>query len=96
MLLARTPFMPHYLEQMRPQRDLAGQIEAPPGRGRQRRRKARFVDRADLQPRPRRLRRQDLLSRHPEPVREQGPQALVPLDQIAERFLKRNAVELCP
>jgi hypothetical protein len=62
----------HDLEQMHPQRDLAGQIEAPPGRGRQRRRKTCFIHRADLQPRPRRQRRQDLLPRHPEPVREQS------------------------
>ena len=47
----------------------------------------------DLQPRPRRRRRQDLLPRHPEPVREHRAQALVPLDQVAERRLQRRAVE---
>ena len=51
------------------------------------------LDRADLKPRPRRPRRQDLLPRHPEPVREHGAQALVPLDQIAQRRLQRRAVE---
>ena len=81
------------LEQMRPQRDLARQIEAPPGRSRQRRRKPGRVDRANLKPRPRRQRRQNLLPRHPEPVREQGPQALVPLDQVAQRCFQRDAVE---
>ena len=82
------------LEQMCPQRDLARQIEAPPGRSRQRRREHSLViDRADLQPHLRRPRRQDLLPRHPEPVREQGPQALVTRHQIAERLFQRLAIE---
>ena len=92
LLIACTVFI-HDLEQMRAQRDLAGQIEALLSCGRQRRRKPSLVDRADLKPRPCRQRRQDLLPRHPEPVREQGPQALVPLRQIAERLLQRDTVE---
>ena len=94
-VLGTRMFILHDLEQMRPQRDLARQIEALPGCGRQRRRKTCFIHRADLQPRPRRQRRQDLLPRHPEPVREQGPQALVPLDQIAERLLPAPRGRAC-
>ena len=60
------------LEQMRPQRQLARQIEAPPGRGRQRRRKpGLIVDRARPQAAAApHCGAQDLLPRHPEPLRE--------------------------
>ena len=78
---------------MRPQRQLAGQIEAPPGRRRQRRRKPGFLDRGNLQPRPRRRSLKDQLPRHPELLREHRPQALVPLHQVAQRPRKRRAVE---
>ena len=81
------------LEQMRPQRQLARQIEAPPGRSRQRRRKLGLLGRRNRKPQPRRRRLKDLLPRHPEMLREHRAQALVPLDQVAQRALQRRAVE---
>ena len=58
---------------------------SPARRSRQRRRNAGLVEPTHLKPQPRRRSLQDLLPRHPEPLREQRPQALVPPDQIAQR-----------
>ncbi len=81
------------LEQMRPQRQLARQIEAPSGRRRQRRRKLGFLGRRNRKPQPRRRGLKDRLPRHPEMLREHRAQALVPLDQVAQRALQRRTIE---
>ncbi len=73
------------LEQMRPQRQLARQIEAPSGRRRQRRRELGLLGRRNRKPQPRRDGLKDRLPRHPEMLREHRAQALVPLDQVAQR-----------
>ena len=80
---------------MRPQRQLRRQVEAAARSGTERnRRQRRLVRRRDTSSvGPRRPRREDLLPRHPEPVREHGAQALVPGHQIAKRLLQRRAVE---
>ena len=78
---------------MRPQRQLARQIEPPTRYSRQRRRNTGLFERAHLKPRPRRRSLHDQLPRHSHPLRKQRPQALVPPGQIAQRCLQRRAVE---
>ena len=90
---ASTARLRHDLEQMRPQRQLARQIEAPARSRRQRCLKSRLIDRRNLQHRPRRHRFKDQLPRHPEMLREHRAKALVPLDKIAKRFLQSRTVE---
>src|SRR5262245_14613507 len=80
-------------KQVRPQRDLARQVERPLRRGTQRRLQMRFADRLDRQDRPRRARRQNLLPRNPQRLREYRAQALVPLDQVAQRRFQRRPIE---
>ncbi len=81
------------LEQMRPQRQLARQIEAPSGRRRQRRRKLGFLGRRNRKPQPRRRGLKDRLPRHPGCSGKHRAQALVPLDQVAQRALQRRTIE---
>jgi hypothetical protein len=79
--------------ELRPQRRLACQIEAAVRKPGQRRRQRRLRHRRNRQIEPDILRRKDLLPRHPEPVREQRAQALVPRHHVVERFGERGAVE---
>ena len=78
---------------MRPQRQLAREIEALPRRRRQRLGRLASLTAVDRKPRPRRGGVQDQLARHPERVGEDRAQALVPRHQVAERGLQRRDVE---
>ena len=78
---------------MRPQRRLARKIEAALRRRGQRRGQGRLRSPAVTASRGRAVRSQDLLPRNPERVGEDRAQALVALNQVAERSLQRSAVE---
>ena len=78
---------------MRPQRRLAGEIEAALRSGSERRRQPGFGHARHRQPRPCRGCVQDQLPRNAERVGEDGAQALVARDQVAQRRLERVTVE---
>src|SRR6476659_9122730 len=81
-------------KQMRPQRRLARKIKPRARRRSQRPRKGGLVHRRHRKPRTRRSRIQDHLPRNPERVREDRAQALVALNQVAQRSLQRSAIQL--
>ena len=81
-------------KQMHPQRRLARKIKPRARRRRQRARKGGLVHRRHRKPRTRRSRIQDHLPRNPERVREDRAQALVALNQVAQRRLQRSAIQL--
>ena len=80
-------------EQMRPQRQLAGKIEALARRLRQSVRQARLGDGCHRELRPRCGRIQDQLAGDTERLGEHGAQGLVPRDQVAERGVQRRNIE---
>ena len=82
------------LKQLRPQRRLDRKIEAAPRRlGKSLPQRGR-AHRAHRQPHRRRRRRQDLLPRHPQPVREDRAQALVTLHHVANRRRQCRPVQI--
>src|SRR5712691_10528410 len=85
--------VPRQRKQMRPQRRLHAKVEPSPRRPRQRRAQPSLAHRRNHQPRPRRVSRQDLLPRNPQPVREHRAQALVPLNQVPKRTFQRRRIE---
>src|SRR5262249_32783123 len=72
-------------KQMRPQRHLARKIKPSLRRIRQRPRKLNFAHRANRKPKARRFPGQNLLPRHPKPLREDRAQALMALNNIPKR-----------
>src|SRR3954468_2059914 len=78
---------------MHSQRWLARKIKARTGRRGQRPSKRGFFNRRNRKPSTRRLRIQDLLPRNPERVGEDRAQALVALNQVANRRLQRSTVQ---
>ena len=80
-------------KQMRPQRRLAGEIEALPRRRRQSLGKTLLADRHHRNPRPCGGCFKDQLPRNPQRVGEDRAQALVALHHVAERSLDSAAVE---
>src|SRR5262245_65583749 len=81
-------------EQMRSQRNLARKIKPNTRRCRQRTRKLLLPHRRYRQHNPGRRGRQNLLSRHTPTLREDRPQALVPLNNVPPRSLQRLTVQL--
>src|SRR3979490_2107825 len=81
---------------MHTQRRLARKIKARTRRRRQRSSKRGLINRRNRNPRPRRIRIQDLLPRNPERVGEDRAQALVALHQVANRRLQRSPVQRPP
>ena len=78
------------LVQMRTQRKLAAKIE-PATRGRRQRSTQRsLIDSLDRQRQMHRRRRHNLLPRHPDTLREQGPKALVAHHHVVQRTLQRR------
>ena len=80
-------------KQMRPQRRLAGEIEALPRRRRKSFGKSLLAHRRDRKPRPGSGCFKDQLPRNPQRVGEDRAQALVALHHVAERSLESFAVE---
>ena len=80
-------------KQMRPQRQLARQLEAKTRHSAQRRGQLILGDARGLKRKPHSRCGQHLLPRHPGALREHGAQALVTAHQIVQRALKRTAVE---
>src|SRR3954467_3834551 len=78
---------------MHSQRRLARKIKPRTRRRRQCPSKRAFINRRNRNPRPRRIRIQDLLPRNPERVGEDRAQALVTPDQVANRRLQRRQVQ---
>ncbi|GAA3367896.1 hypothetical protein GCM10020367_04020 [Streptomyces sannanensis] len=72
------------LEEFGVQRRLLGEVEAVPGRLRQPLRQLAFAELGHPQPRPHLLRVQHPLARHAVDRREDGAQALVPLDHVRQ------------
>src|SRR3954453_13688138 len=81
---------------MHTQRRLARKIKARTRRRRQRSSKRGLINRRNRNPRPRRIRIQDLLPRNPERVGKDRAQALVALHQVANRRLQRNPIQRPP
>ena len=79
---------------MRPQRRLGRQVKALLRGAAQSFRQAVRRDLHHGEPRPRRRYLQHLLARHPERVREDGAQALVPRHQVAQRQLQCGHIKL--
>src|SRR5262245_19025543 len=80
-------------KQMRPQRHLARKIKPSFRRIRQRPRKLNFAHRANRKPKARRFPRQNLLPRHPKPLREDRAQALMALNNIPKRSFQRPHIQ---
>src|SRR5207248_2978693 len=81
-------------KQMRAQRHVARKIKSHMRRSRQCIRQARLAHLRAHEPRPCRVSSQDLLARNPKPLREDRAQALVPLDNVAQRRLQRRNVQI--
>ena len=79
--------------EMRPQRKLPRKVEPAAHGSRKRRRKLIFGDVCDFEFDPRRGRRNHLLPRHAQHLREHRAQALVTFDQVAQRALQRRTVQ---
>src|SRR5215471_16832667 len=82
------------LKQMRSQRNLARKIKPNTRRCRQRARKLLLPHRRYRQHNPGRRGRQNLLPRYTPTLREDRPQALVPLNNVPQRSLQRLTVQL--
>ena len=80
-------------KQLRPQQKLAGKIEAEPCRSGDKLAKLSLGRALHLKHRSRRRGFEDQLARHAERVRKDGAQALVTLDQVAQRSFQRRLVE---
>src|SRR5262245_42897130 len=78
---------------MHPQRRLARKIKPTPRRRRQRLPQRRFRHRLNQQPRTHRPRRQHLLPRNPQSLREDRAQALMAINQIPQRSLQRIPIQ---
>src|SRR5215475_13927916 len=81
-------------EQMRSQRNLARKIKPNTRRCRQRTRKLLLPHRRYRQHNPSRRGRQNLLPRYTPTLREDRPQALVPLNNVPQRSLQRLTVQI--
>ena len=80
-------------KQMRAQRRLAGKVKPPLRRSGHRRGERLLGHPLDRKPWPRHARLQYQLARSPKRVGEDGAQALVPLDHIAQRRFQRRCIE---
>src|SRR5499427_765045 len=86
--------VPAKRKHMRPQRHLARKIKTSLQRSRQRTRKLPFAHRTNRKPNPRRCPGQNLLPRHPKPLRKDRAQALVALHNIPKRSFQRPNIQL--
>ena len=92
-VLARAILIGLERKQLRPQRRLACKIKPTPRRTRQRLLQVSLAHLHHSKPRTRRIRRQNLLPRNPQHVREDRAQALVPRNDVPQRCRQRRAVE---
>src|SRR6266446_1697111 len=79
---------------MRPHRKLMRKVKPTPPRRRQRPRQFPLAHPQNLHNRPRRTPLHNQLPRHPQPLRKQRPQALVPLNHIPQRRTQRPTVQI--
>src|SRR6266540_7307633 len=84
------------LKQMRTQWRIALQIKRNARRSRKRCPKLPFAYLPQQKPNPRRTSSQYLLPRNPFPLREDGAQALVPINHIPQRSFQRRDIQITP